>query len=57
MPLWLFKLGLPILRLINKNLYDKMAFFVAVIQKDTIAPQKGEMSFEVYLKEMNNLSD
>jgi uncharacterized protein YbjT (DUF2867 family) len=49
-PLGLFKAGLPLLKVFNKNLYDKFAFFTAVIQHDTIAPQVGELSFEEYIK-------
>ena len=48
-PLWFFKFSLPALKLFNKILYDKFAFFLAVIQADTIAPQIGEMKFEEYV--------
>jgi uncharacterized protein YbjT (DUF2867 family) len=49
MPLWVFKLGLPILKGFNKNLYDKFSFFLAVIEQDTVAPKMGEMRFETYI--------
>jgi uncharacterized protein YbjT (DUF2867 family) len=49
-PLWLYKLSLPLIKYTNKNLYDKLAFFAAVIQEDTIAPQIGPMKFEDYVK-------
>ncbi|AEI50783.1 SDR family oxidoreductase [Runella slithyformis] len=49
-PLWLFTLLLPMLKLFDKNLYDKFAFFAAVIQEDTIAPPMGQMTFEAYIK-------
>jgi uncharacterized protein YbjT (DUF2867 family) len=52
-PLWLFKLLLPIIKLFNKNMYDKFAFFAAVMQEDTIAPQVGEMTFEEYIRWKN----
>jgi uncharacterized protein YbjT (DUF2867 family) len=52
-PLWLFKLLLPILKAVKKNMYDKFAFFTAVIQQDTIAPLVGEMRFEDYIKLKN----
>jgi uncharacterized protein YbjT (DUF2867 family) len=52
-PLWLFKLLLPILKFVKKNMYDKFAFFTAVIQQDTIAPLVGEMRFEDYIKLKN----
>ncbi len=49
-PKWLFKFSLPFLKLYDKNIYDKFAFFLAVMQEDTIAPQEGEMNFEEYIK-------
>lgn len=52
-PLWLFKFSLPILKIVKKNMYDKFAFFTAVLQEDTIAPQVGQMKFEDYIKMKN----
>jgi uncharacterized protein YbjT (DUF2867 family) len=52
-PLWLFKISLPMLKVFKKNMYDKFAFFTAVMQADTIAPQVGQMSFEDYIKMKN----
>jgi uncharacterized protein YbjT (DUF2867 family) len=52
-PLWLFRMSLPMLKLFKKNMYDKFAFFTAVIQADTIAPQVGQMNFEDYIKMKN----
>ena len=49
-PLGLFKAALPLIKIFNKNLYDKFAFFTEVMQHDTIAPQMGELSFEEYIK-------
>lgn len=49
-PLGLFKAGLPLINVFNKNLYHKFAFFTEVMQHDTIAPQMGELSFEEYIK-------
>jgi uncharacterized protein YbjT (DUF2867 family) len=46
----LFKMALPFIKIFNRNTYDKFAFFIAVLQQDTIAPQVGEMSFEHYVK-------
>ena len=53
-PLWIFKYLLPILKVFKKNMYDKFAFFLAVMQEDTIAPQVGEMKFEDYIKLKNS---
>ncbi|MDQ4138901.1 MAG: SDR family NAD(P)-dependent oxidoreductase, partial [Bacteroidota bacterium] len=44
------KFLLPIVKLFNRNMYDKMAFFLEVIQHDTIAPALGVMRFEDYVK-------
>jgi uncharacterized protein YbjT (DUF2867 family) len=54
-PITLFKLLLPCLKIFNKNSYDKFAFFAAVMQHHTVAaPQLGKMSFEDYVKEKVN---
>lgn len=49
-PVWFFTMCLPLLKIWNKNLYDKFAFFIAVMNEDTIAPQIGKMKFEDYVK-------
>jgi uncharacterized protein YbjT (DUF2867 family) len=49
-PIGLFKGALPIIRLFSKNTFDKFAFFIEVMQHDTIAPQLGTMTFEDYVK-------
>jgi uncharacterized protein YbjT (DUF2867 family) len=49
-PLGLIKGALPLIKVFNKNLYDKFAFFTEVMQHDTIAPQLGELRFEEYIK-------
>ena len=49
MPLFILKIMLPIIKIINKNMYDKFAFFAAVTQKDCIAPQIGNTNLEMYL--------
>ena len=49
-PIALFQLMLPLIKMISKNTYDKFAFFIEVMQKDTIAPQVGAMVFEDYVK-------
>jgi uncharacterized protein YbjT (DUF2867 family) len=48
-PLGVFKFFLPAIKIFNKNMYDKFAFFTEVIQHDTIAPLVGEMKFEDYI--------
>jgi uncharacterized protein YbjT (DUF2867 family) len=50
MPLFMLKMGLPMLKLANKNTYDKFAFYTEVLLHDVIAPQIGEMKFEEYVK-------
>ena len=49
-PLGLLKAALHFIKVFDKNLYDKFAFFTEVMQHDTIAPQMGELSFEEYIK-------
>jgi uncharacterized protein YbjT (DUF2867 family) len=49
-PPGLIKTFLPLLKLLSKNMYDKMAFFLEVMQHDTIAPRAGTMKLEDYLK-------
>lgn len=51
MPLGMVKFMLPIMKLFNRNMYDKFAFYTEVLQHDLIAPQKGEMKLEEYIKE------
>lgn len=53
-PLGLFKLTLPIIKLFSKNTFDKFSFFIEVMQHDTIAPQLGTMTFEDYIKQKVN---
>ncbi|WP_162055835.1 SDR family oxidoreductase [Pontibacter pamirensis] len=49
-PLGLMKTALPLIRLFDKNMYDKFSFFIEVTQQDTVAPQLGEMRFEDYIR-------
>jgi uncharacterized protein YbjT (DUF2867 family) len=52
-PIGLIKLGLPFMKIFSKNAFDKLAFFVEVMQHDTVAPLIGEMTFEDYVKMKN----
>lgn len=45
---------LPLLKLFNKNMYDKFAFFVEVVQHDTVAPQMGALRLKEYVKRKLN---
>jgi uncharacterized protein YbjT (DUF2867 family) len=49
-PIGVFKLALPVIKLFDKNTYDKFAFIIEVVQHDTITPQLGEMTFETYVE-------
>jgi len=49
-PLGLVKFSLPFMKWVDRNTYDKFAFYTEVLQHDLIAPQKGEMRFEEYVK-------
>jgi uncharacterized protein YbjT (DUF2867 family) len=53
-PIGLFSLALPAIKVFSKNTYDKFAFFLAVLQQDSIAPLAGDMSFEYYIKWKNS---
>ncbi|MDZ4665262.1 MAG: SDR family oxidoreductase [Bacteroidota bacterium] len=50
-PIGLFKIMLLIIKLVNKNTFDKFSFFIEVMQHDTIAPQMGDMTFDDYIDE------
>lgn len=50
-PLRLFKAGLPLIKLFDKNAFDKFAFFTEVTQHDMLAPQIGEMRLEEYIRQ------
>jgi uncharacterized protein YbjT (DUF2867 family) len=50
-PAFLLNAFLPVIRLSSKNTFDKFAFFMAVMQHDTIAPLRGEMTFESYVRQ------
>jgi len=49
-PIGLVTLGLPLMKFLNRNAYDKFAFFTEVMRHDAVAPLKGEMKLESYLK-------
>lgn len=51
LPLVLFRAGLPLMKIFDKNTFDKFAFFVEVVQHDTLAPPLGEMRLEDYVKQ------
>jgi uncharacterized protein YbjT (DUF2867 family) len=50
MPLGIIKASLPLVKIVNRNMYDKMAFFTEVMLHDTIATPIGTTSLETYLK-------
>jgi uncharacterized protein YbjT (DUF2867 family) len=50
-PLAVIQMGLPLMKVFNKNTYDKFAFYIEVMKTDTRAPQIGDMRFEDYIKE------
>jgi uncharacterized protein YbjT (DUF2867 family) len=49
-PMGLVQGMLPLLKIFDRNLYDKMAFFLAVSAEDIIAPVAGTMLFEDYVQ-------
>lgn len=50
LPVFIFKILLPILRITHPSTYHKFAFFIRVMEEDTIAPRLGTLSFEAYLQ-------
>jgi uncharacterized protein YbjT (DUF2867 family) len=48
-PTWVMSAILPLVRATNKNMFDKFAFFVDVMQHDVIAPQVGQLTLKEYL--------
>jgi uncharacterized protein YbjT (DUF2867 family) len=50
-PLVMLRFLLPIVRLLDKNTYDKLAFFVTVMEVDTIAPALGKTDFAGYIRD------
>ena len=50
-PLRLVKTGLPVMKLVAGNLYDKMAFFTTVVQHDTLAPRLGSTRLADYIRQ------
>lgn len=49
-PIFLVSLLLPFIKVIDKNTYDKFAFFLEVTQHDVIAPMIGDSSLEEYIR-------
>lgn len=52
-PVSMIRMGLPVIKAISKNMYDKFAFFLEVTQHDTIAPQTGKTTLEEYLERLS----
>jgi hypothetical protein len=48
-PTWVMKVLLPLIRIVNKNLFDKFDFFVEVMQHDIVAPPVGQLTLKEYL--------
>lgn len=50
-PLRLVQTFLPLLKMMDRNAYDKFAFFLGVMQQDVVAPPVGEKRFVDYVRE------
>ncbi|MGV3538399.1 MAG: SDR family oxidoreductase [Rufibacter sp.] len=50
-PYWLVHSLLPVVKLVNRSLYEKAAFFVEVTKADCVAPAVGQLRLEDYLAE------
>ncbi len=51
-PAWLVDIGLPFVKLWDKSLFDKLAFFKTVLTEDAVAPAQGSLLLEDYFLEM-----
>lgn len=49
-PIGFIKAFLPLLKLSSKNMYDKLAFFLEVMQHDTLAPKVDKMKLGDYIR-------
>lgn len=52
-PIGLIKGMLPLIKIFDRNTYDKFSFFLAVMQDDTIAPTLGTMELSEYVQKKN----
>lgn len=48
LPAGLLHAALPLWKILNRNLYDKLAFFNEMASHELIAPRLGETSLETY---------
>ena len=48
-PPLVMELILPVTRILSKNLFDKLSFFVEVMQHDIVAPPVGQLTLKEYL--------
>ncbi|NTS42006.1 SDR family oxidoreductase [Flavisolibacter sp. BT320] len=48
-PIGLVQASLPLVKLFSKNMYDKLAFFTAVMKHDTVASLVGETRLATYM--------
>lgn len=53
-PLALINFSLPLIKIFDKNMFDKLAFFTEVMKYDTIAPLVGDKTFEEYANQNFN---
>jgi uncharacterized protein YbjT (DUF2867 family) len=49
-PMGVVKSLLPLIKLFSKNMYDKVAFFTAVMDEDVLAPPVGDMRLKDYVR-------
>ncbi|MFT2010838.1 SDR family oxidoreductase [Pontibacter sp. 13R65] len=49
-PYFALKAALPVVKLLKRNLYDKLAFLIAVTKEDFLAPPLGVLTLEEYFE-------
>lgn len=51
LPVGLIKMALPVMRVLDRNSFDKFAFFLEVMQDDLLAPKLGDTMLEEYVEQ------
>ncbi|WP_187264078.1 SDR family oxidoreductase [Pontibacter beigongshangensis] len=49
-PSFLIKAAMPLLKLVQRNLYDKLSFYLALTKEDFLAPPLGVLTLEEYFE-------
>jgi hypothetical protein len=50
LPIPLLRFFLPMIKSLDRNTFDKLSFFLRVMECDTVAPQAGVLRFHEYIQ-------